>query len=155
MIKGPHGRQFSIHVAGEVEDKQKSRFQWHSQCAISHVAKTRLSIILVLPNTVIVWPGFCYSLVKARSFCKKSSYTLAWSDGMWYALTYLLLVSISQIVSSIKMRLYGSNNCVVAKQHGLKWKPGTGSHHMDLEYTLGPCHMWHRALIDVTCTENM
>ena len=31
------------------------------------------------------------------------------------------------------MRLGGSNNCVVAKQHEWKRKPGTGSHCMDLE----------------------
>ena len=30
------------------------------------------------------------------------------------------------------MRLARANNCVVAKQHGWKWKPRTGPHHIDL-----------------------
>ena len=102
-----------------------SRFQWHNQCATLglHVVTNQLSIILVLPNTVVVWLQFLLQLDYARSWCKKFSYTLAWSDSVWYTGTYLLLVSISQIVSSIKMRLAGSNSCVVAKQHG--WKYGS------------------------------
>ena len=69
----------------------------------------------------------------ARSWCKKSSYTLAWSDNLWFTGTYLLLVCISQIVSSIKIRLAGTNSYVVAKQHGWKWKLRTGLHRI-----LGP-----------------
>ena len=59
---------------------------------------------------------------------------------------WILLVSISQIVSSIKMRLAGANWCVIAKKQGWKWKPHAGPYHMDLECILAPWSMpqhWH------------
>ena len=116
-------------VAGEVGDKQKSRFQWHNQCATLHVPINRLSIILVLPNTV-VWFQFCYSLVRLGHGVRNlhtpwlgliTCDTLA-HTGFHFA--------DCEFVSSIKMRLAGANNCVVTKEHEWEWKPRGGPHHI-------------------------
>ena len=40
------------HVAGEMEDKQKSRCQWHNQCVALHFAINPLRFVLGLPNSL-------------------------------------------------------------------------------------------------------
>ena len=46
--------QIQISGAGPHGEWKTSRFQLHNQCATLHVAINGLSIILVLPNTIIV-----------------------------------------------------------------------------------------------------
>ena len=46
----------ALLVKWKTNKKAYSRLQWRNQCATLHVAINRLRIILVLSNTVVVWP---------------------------------------------------------------------------------------------------
>ena len=84
-----------------------------------------------------VWTNPWVPSLSIPTFSPLPSSPLPFSLLYWFPFHTLCM-------SSIKMRLADLNNCVVAKQHGWKRKPGTGSHHMDLGPRIYPRCMPHR-----------
>ena len=139
------------HVAGEVENKQTSRFQWHNQCATLHVAINRLSIILVLPNTVVFQLQFCCSVIRLGHGV--GNLHTPWlglitcdtlEHSYWFPFRRLWVAS--------EWQLAGANICLVATEHKWKWKPRAGPHHIPAFQVHASYHA--TSLVDVTITRN-